>query len=392
MKNKEHTMDNRTMKISIATGLVAFSGLALALNKFDHVELTTDGGIHVNDGKIYINPVNGNYGQASKSTVDYHLKMKAGCKGQNMLKTAFISFGHENVGQDVIEASNNYRVNVGTNLQKEMGWKSVEMKVPLNKLGFNPAAMCQTMLENKMSQGSSKMQVMNQEHVLKTQVLFSSVAGCGKLGKTNDNYGLDTIGQELQVICKAGAQQGIGGIQAKPPGPITAGTNVQATTHVTQTAFQASPATVTGTCPVKVNLTGSISSSGAGDVQYRVVFPTGYGQTNIRTMKFTQAGTMNISNVEFTATKSLPVASARLEVIGPNKSNTYAHFKVNCIAAGGPNSIKQQIPKATIVPGAIKSPDPKPTQPSIKRMSPSSENNGGGSTGKMKFDRLSLRK
>jgi hypothetical protein len=394
-KNKEQAMDNRMITISIASGLLAFSSMAMALNKVDHVDLTKDDGIHINDGKIYINPVNGNYGQASKTTVSYHLKMKAGCNGQNLLKTAYVAFGNENVSKNVIEADNNYQVGVGTNLAKEIGWKTVEMKVPLNKLGFNPAVMCQNMLESKMSQGANKMQVMNQEHVLKAQVLFSAVATCGKLGKNNDNYGVDKIGQELQVICKAGAQQGIGGIQAKPPGPITAGTNVQATAHVTKTTFQASPATVTGTCPAKVRFSGSISSSGAGDVQYRVLFPVGFGQTNVRTMKFTQAGTLNISNVEFTATKSMPVASAALEIIGPNKSKSYAHFKVNCIAAGGPNSIQQQAPKATIVPGAIKPADPRPAQPGIKR-APTSENTnstgGGGGAGKVKFDRLSLKK
>ncbi|MFO7602843.1 MAG: hypothetical protein R6X06_03400 [Gammaproteobacteria bacterium] len=354
-------MNTHIYQAVMISSLLACMGQAQALNKFDYVNVAKGDGINILDGKIFIHPNNGNYGTASKSTVPYHVKVKAGCKGQNMLKKVFVSLGTENVSKDVIEYSDNFRVNVNANLQKTLPWTTVKMDLPMTKLGFNPATLCQNNLNDKMAKGASKQQVMAQDQVLSKGVWITAVASCGKMGKTNDNHGSTFTGAELKVICKAGAAGGPNSIQKQPKLPPVGGMNVQNQIQVTAASLQATPYQLTTTCPTKAKLTGTITATAPGTVQYKVMF-LGHGETPVRNLHFNQAGTRNIELVEFPTDTSMPTGSATLKVLSPNVEYAYAKFKVNCIAAGGPGSVLQQPqPSASPNVGKIQAaPAPKP--------------------------------
>jgi hypothetical protein len=353
-------------------GAVLVCGNAQALEKVDYVSLQ-NGGININDGKVYIKPINGNYGQSTTSTVKYHVQMKAACKGSNSLKTAYVAFGEETVGKNVIEASGNYKQNVGTNLAKSMGWKDVALDVPLTKIGFNPAAMCQNYLNTKVQQGASKMQVLASQHIINQPVYLSAVAGCGKVGRNNDQYKATKIGTQMKIICKAGSVGGINDIQLQTPKPSPGPGGFQASMQITDLKLKATPRHVSGTCPIKAKFTGGITVSAPGTVQYRVIFP-GSAKTSIRSLKFNKAGTRSIGTAEYMADKSMPVAVAGLEIISPVSKKEYADFDVTCLnvnpqkgiqalpgqnAAPAINKI-QTMPKLQAIPKLQAAPKPRP--------------------------------
>lgn len=332
-------MHKQFTRICVIGSLLVHAGSALALEKLDYVQLQTSG-ININDGKVFIKPVNGNYGQATTTTTSYHVKMKAGCKGQNMLKTSFVAFGNENVGGSVIEASNNYRKTVNANLEKILPWTEATMNVPLGKLGFNPAAMCQQQLDAKLAQGVSRQQVLASDFVINRQVTLTAVAGCGKLGKNNDNSGSAKLNSPLKITCKGGSVAGINNIQLQTPKPPKPGGAFQATMQVTRLDFKATPYQLNSACPARAKFTGSITVDAPGSVSYRVLFP-GSAKSATRTLKFSQAGTRSIGVAEFETNHSLPVASATLEILSPVSKKAFAHFKVNCIAPiGSPGGIQ----------------------------------------------------
>lgn len=353
-------MNQRIFQTCLASGLLLWGGYALAIDKVDFVDVEKGDGINITAGKIFINPINGNYGQASSSTMTYHLKAKAGCKGQNVIKEFFVSLGTENVTKLTLEASSNYRQLVpGQAYSGSLPWTEVDMKVPLAKLGFNPAAMCQDNLNQKMAQGASKQQVMAKDQVLSKGVWFTAVAQCGKIGKSDDHYGSDFTGAELKIICKAGSAGGIGGIQAKPATPPVGGHAVQTQFQVTNMTFHATPYELNTTCPAKAKFTGNISVSAPGQVKYRVKFPN--STSSVRTLTFDKAGTRSIGVAEYDTNSSIKYAAATLEVIEPVIKKAHTNFKVNCIAAEGPGAVLQQ-PGQQAAPGAkqIKS-TPTPT-------------------------------
>ena len=334
-------------------GLLACSGMALAIDKVDYVDLAKGDGINIMDGKIFINPINGNYGQATSSTMSYHLRAKAGCKGQNVIKNFFVSLGSENVNKYALEASNNYRQTVpGQAYSESVPWTEVAMKVPLTKLGFNPAAMCQANLNQKISQGASKQQVMAQDQVLSKGVWFTTVAQCGRIGKSNDQYGSKYIGAELKIICKAGSTAGVNNIQVQTPDPKPGQGSFQAPIKVNYASFRATPKVLNTTCPARAKFTGKIGVTGPGTVKYRVKFPDNT-YSSIRTLKFDKAGTRSIGTPEYQTNHSLVNETAVLEVLEPQEKKVFTQFTVNCIAAQGPGSIQLQ-PGQNAAPGTGK--------------------------------------
>jgi hypothetical protein len=356
----------------LAGGLLALGGQALALDKVDYVDLAKGDGIDVADGKIFVNPVNGDWGQAGSPAMTYHLRARAGCKGQNVIKELFVSLGSENVTKEALEASGNYRQTVpGQAYSKSIPWTTVEMKPPLAKLGFDPVGMCQAHLQQKMQQGATKQQVMAQDRILSKGVWFTAVARCGALGKSDDHYASKFIGAQLQVVCKAGTA-GAGGntIQAQPKLPPAAGRNLQAPFQVTAATFKATPKDLYASCPTKARFTGTLSASGPGTVQYRVLFP-GSAKTGIRTLEFTEAGTRSIGLVEYPTAHSLPVATATLEVLSPGNRKARAHFKVQCVtegAGGGSGGIQlQPQPRATPQGSTQRLQPSPPMQPRLRR-------------------------
>jgi hypothetical protein len=361
-------VNKRIYQACFFSAVLACAGVATAADKVDYVDLAKGDGINITDGKIFINPVNGNYGQASSSTMTYHLKAKAGCNGQNVVKEFFVSLGGENVSKEALEYSDNYRQTVqGQAYSKSLPWSEVVMKVPLTKLGFNPAEMCQNNLNQKVSQGATKQQVLAKDQVLSKGVWFTSVARCGKIGKSNDQYGSKFIGAELKVICKSGSAGGINDIQVKPSSPVPAGNALQAQFQVTNATFKATPKEINTSCPAKAKFTGTISASGPGTVQYQVSFP-GSDKSGIRNLHFAKAGTKSIGIIEYQTNSSLPVATATLNVLSPGSKKAHAHFKVQCITqgAGGVGNIQMQPSQNnTPKPGKIKA-APTPAIKSIK--------------------------
>ena|GEM_PF-3205091 len=344
-------MNKSIYQVLIIASLLTSADMALAANKFDYIDVAKGDGINISDGKIFIKPVNGNYGVATATTVPYHLKVKAGCKRQNMLKQVFVSLGSENVSKEALEYSDNYRHGVPAQLNKTLPWTNIVMNIPMAKLGFNPATMCQSNLEQKISQGANKQQVMSTDQVLSKGVWFTAVASCGKLGKTNDHYGSKFIGAEMKVICKAGSVAGINDIQMQPATPPQAPAGgFQNIGQITDFNIHATPYKLTSTCPAKAKFTGNITVDGPVTVKYRVLFP-GSAKTGIRTLKFTKAGSHTIGVAEYETASSIPVGSAALEIISPVSKKAFANFKVNCIAAGGPGSIQLQ-PAQNNVPSA----------------------------------------
>ena len=328
-------MKIQTITTSVLLTLLACGQSAIAAKKVDYVNIRNSG-INPGQGKVYIKPINGNYGQATKSTTPYYVEMKAGCKGRNVLKQTFVAFGSENANGSVIESSGNYRKGVGAYLKKTLPWKAAAMKVPLTKLGVNPAALCQSYLNKKISQGVSRQQVLNSDHTINRNVTLSAVARCGKLGKSNDKYKTAKMSSVLKITCKAGSVSGINSLSAPTPKPTPPPGSYQQKAHVTSMQFHAAPKQISSTCPTFARFSGKISLSGPGMVKYKIVFPNNK-PARVRVLRFNKAGTRNIT-AKFRTSHSIANDKAVLELIPPTKK-AFAYFSVNCIAAGGPKSI-----------------------------------------------------
>lgn len=336
-------MNKHIYQTVILAGLIGVSCQALAANKVDYVDIRK-GGINMNEGKVFVKPINGVYSQVTNATVPYPVEMRAACKGNNVLKSARVYFGKQAVSKTILENSNAYSKNILTGNRQALSWTGVNMQVPVNKLGFNPVQVCKDYMNKKLSQGVSKHQILNSEHVINHKtVTLQSIASCSRPSKTNHHYGWDNYSATVKVVCKKGAMSGIGGIQTKTPKPGQPGMGFAAKAKITKVAFKAQKAHTTGTCPLQVKFDGDISMDGPGTVKYRIAFP-GAIKTGWKTLKFQSAGNRKIQQPVFTATKTYKTATAILEVDEPNKKKVYASFKVSCIAAGGPANIKMNAP------------------------------------------------
>lgn len=327
----------RTM---ILVGLATIGQQAFATNKVDYVDLKK-GGINIHDGKINVNPVNGNYSQVSLATVPFNVEMRAACKGQNVLKSAFVAYGKEGVSKEILESSDNYRKLVSTRSNKTLPWTDVKLDVPLNKLGFNPVALCQDYMSKKLSQGVSKQQILASDHVITRNVDLMAVASCGRPSKDKVHYGWDNVTTSVSIVCKAGSMPNVGGINANTSKPASPAGAFAVKGEITKVAFVPVKVNNTGSCPMNIDFQGEIGMSGGGNVKYRVLFP-GAEKTNWMTLKFTKAGTLNVPKVTYKATQSFPNAVATIEVEEPTKKKLSKNFKVTCLKAG-PNQIQAPV-------------------------------------------------
>ncbi len=271
-------LQKKTMCAAVAIACGILSSSVLAGDTVDYVDVTSGDGIFVNDGKIYVAPVNGVYANVtSGNTVSFHRRLKAGCKGNNVLKNTFISYGIENVSGGILEASNNYRAGIPHQHAGSIGWTQAAMDVPLNKLGFDPVQVCKDMLANKMQQGLTKMQVMNSDQTVNLNASFTGVAACGKLGSGSPYFERDVIGGSVKVICKAGSSGMVNQI-AKPKGPITAvplggSGNIQAGHQplaITQGQITTNKLHDSGTCPANLQFGVGFKGHGKGHVRYTI--------------------------------------------------------------------------------------------------------------------------
>lgn len=261
--------------------LLAGTSLAHA-RQVDHIDLTASDGIHINNGRIEVSVVNGEYGQASSQTVPFNLRMKAGCKGNDIIKDAFIERGQVNVSENVLEGgSSNFRVDVNRPaVAKSFPYSSATLQVPLNKLGADPVQMCRDMMQEKMSQGVAKHQILNSNHTLNAPMLFTGVASCGNVGNDNGlKFAKDTFTDQLTVICKAGPAAPGGNTVKAPKLPINAvplgGNSIQAganaLTIVEGELLAGGMSNFVGSCPAQLSMAARVRGGGKGQIRVHVV-------------------------------------------------------------------------------------------------------------------------
>ena len=76
-----------------------------------------------------------------------------------------------------MEYSGKFRVDLAfPGVSKTMPYTNAVLPVPLNRLAANPVQMCRDMMQEKMSQGLAKHQVLNSEHTLGALMKFTAVA------------------------------------------------------------------------------------------------------------------------------------------------------------------------------------------------------------------------
>ncbi|VAW81858.1 hypothetical protein MNBD_GAMMA12-2937 [hydrothermal vent metagenome] len=205
---------NKLIAGLLITFIGGSSSLVLAGKKVDYVNLRP-AGIHFDQGKVGIKLVNGKYGVATKTTTPFYVQVRAACKGKNMLKKVYVAFGTENANGSILEYSNNYKKTILTGFRKTLSWTNVKMIVPLSKLTFNPAQLCQNYVKNKVAQGVSLQQILRKDKAINRSVKLSAVASCGK--KNKDKYKTIRINRSIKIICKAGSIADINKIKAKTP-------------------------------------------------------------------------------------------------------------------------------------------------------------------------------
>jgi len=323
-------------KTLILIGLITSAQSVFAIDKVDYVDLQK-GGININDGKIEVKPVNGNYSQVTTSKVPFNVQMRAGCKGQNILQQGFVSYGKEGVSKTILESSNNYRKAVFVGTGKTLPWTDVKLEVPLNKIGFNAVALCQDMMNKKIQQGIAKHQILASDQIIERSVDLMAVASCGQ-NSSNVHYGADTVATKAIVVCKAGPMPTLKATVVEKPGPALPGGQIANKGEITKVAFEPVKVNNTGACPMNVEFNGEIAMNGVGTAKYRVKFP-GNQYTGWRTLKFAKAGTLKIPTVKYQATQSLPNAQAVLEVEEPAQKKVFKNFNVTCVKGGGADQI-----------------------------------------------------
>ena len=265
-----------------SVALVAGSATLAEARQVDYVDVGPADGIHINNGRIEVSVVNGEYAQASSNSVPFNLRMKAGCKGNDVMKGAFISRGDENVSNDVLEYSGNFRVDMNfPGASKTMPYTNATLQVPLDKLGADPVQICRDMMQEKMSQGVAKHQILNSEHTRGALVKFTAVASCGNLGNQNGiTYAKDTFTDQLKVVCKAGISSPGGGTVQAPKLPITAvplGGNGQVQVGVNPLniiegeLLAGGMKNFVGSCPAQLSMAVRLRGSGKGLVRVHVV-------------------------------------------------------------------------------------------------------------------------
>lgn len=358
-------MQAQIRPVALAALLVA--GIPASHAAVDYVDIRS-AGIHINDGRVVVEPVNNRYAKVATPEVSYNVEMKAGCKGLNQkLESTFVAFGNANMNGSIVEANPGMAtVPVSHRGNKEIGYTPALLKVPAAQIGgsLDPVAACNAWLDQRLGQGASLMQIWTKDHSMLKPVTLSAVAACGN----NTDYRTDTMQHQLTIVCKAGTVGGgIGGIQAQQPKPPSQGgpNAFNKVMQVTKVELKAVTPEVTGNCPAKVKFRVEVTADAAGTAQYLLRFPPNANtpeQSYGGQIAFNSAGMKTTPVIEFNAVSGYPTGSAVVEIVSHGNKKDYASFKVSCVNAQGPGSI-QFAPK----PGGNpinkvqpNTPDPKP--------------------------------
>ena len=335
---------NATLR-PVALAALCVAGSSPLLAAVDYVDIR-NAGIHINDGRVVVEPVNNRYAKITTPEVNYHVEMKAGCKGLNQkLESTFVAFGNAGMNGSVVEANPGMvTVPVSHRGNKEIGYTAALLKIPTAQIGgsLDPVQVCNAWLDQRLGQGASLMQIWTKDHTVLKPVTLSAVAACGN----NTDYRTDTMQHQLTIVCKAGTVGGgIGGIQAQQPKPPSQG-GPNAFAKVMQvTKVELKPLTpeVTGNCPAKVKFRVEVTADAAGTAQYQVRFPPNANtpeQSYGGQIVFNSAGMRATPAIEFNAVSGHPTGTAVVEIVSHGNKKDYANFKVQCVQAQGPGSIQ----------------------------------------------------
>ena len=82
----------------LALGLTLIGASSTALAEVKYLDVRNADGIHVNDGRVIVRPVNGKHTEIVTPELVYHLEMKAGCskdfaKAHSLMDTR-VTFGN----------------------------------------------------------------------------------------------------------------------------------------------------------------------------------------------------------------------------------------------------------------------------------------------------------
>lgn len=331
-------MNRRLHPLALAAVLAA-TGAAHA--DVDHVDVRTSG-ININDGRVVVNPVNGQHTQIANAQTSYHLEMKAGCSGVNQrLTDTFVALGNAGMNGDVAEAMppGTPITQVSHRGNESIGWTEAVLQVPTAGLGgsLNPVAICQQWVQQRLGQGASLQQVLAQDKTIVKPVTLSAVASCARPNGGGREWKTRTMQHQLTVVCKAGAVGGMGqAIQAQQPAPPKPPGSLTKNLAVVASSLKALTPQYVGQCPAKLPFQAEIQADAAGEVDYKITFPPNANtpqQTRTGKLVFNGPGTQKTPIFEFTANTGYPVGVARLDIEQAGQNKVHEDFKVQCVQA-----------------------------------------------------------
>lgn len=331
-------MSRRLHPIAVAAVLAA-AGAAHA--DVDYVDVRNSG-IHINDGRVIVNPVNGQHTQISNAQTSYHLEMKAGCSGVNQrLTDTFVALGNAGMNGDIAEAMppGTPTTQVSHRGNESIGWTEAVLQVPTAGLGgsLNPVAICQQWVQQRLAQGASLQQVLAQDKTIVKPLTLSAVASCARPNGGGREWKTRTMQHQLTVVCKAGAVGGMGNaIQAQQPAPPKPPGSLTKNLAVVASSLKALTPQYVGQCPAKMPFQAEIQADAAGEVDYRITFPPNANtpqQTRTGKLVFDGPGTKKTPIFEFSANTGYPTGTASLVIEQAGQNKAYEKFKVQCVQA-----------------------------------------------------------
>ncbi|HEY9095225.1 MAG TPA: hypothetical protein VIN35_05730, partial [Hydrogenophaga sp.] len=327
---------------TLALGLTLIGASSSALAEVKYLDVRNADGIHVNDGRVIVRPVNGKHTEIVTPELVYHLEMKAGCSKDfakaHFLMDTRVTFGNAYANGNS-RAPNAPHTEVPSSGKKEIDWTEAVLKVPVAsaKGDLDPAAICQAWVNQRLGQGATLQQVLAQDKTISKAVTLSGVAQCGRwTNPEKAEWKTKTLAHQLTVVCKAGSAGGVDDVKLKDPPPLSPANSFNKHLEVVASRLKALSPNMVGQCPASMPFQAEIQADAAGEVDYEINFPSNAGtpaQKRQGKLVFEGPGTKKTPIVEFTAVSGYPVGVASLVIEQPGQNKAYDHFKVQCVQA-----------------------------------------------------------
>lgn len=326
----------------LALGLTLIGASSTALAEVKYLDVRNADGIHVNDGRVIVRPVNGKHTEIVTPELVYHLEMKAGCskdfaKAHSLMDTR-VTFGNA-YANGLSRTPNAPYTAVPNGDNKEIDWTETVLKVPVAsaKGDLDPAAICQAWVNQRLGQGATLQQVLAQDKTISKAVTLSGVAQCGRwTNPEKAEWKTKTMAHQLTVVCKAGSVGDVDDVKLKEPPPLSPANSFNKHLEVVASRLKALSPNMVGQCPASMPFQAEIQADAAGEVDYEINFPSNAGtpaQKRTGKLVFEGPGTKKTPIVEFTAVSGYPVGVASLVIEQPGQNKAYDHFKVQCVQA-----------------------------------------------------------